>query len=280
MAGAEAAAPPAVKEKEPSEALKYQTWVLKVSIHCEGCKREVKKVLQNIEGVYTISIDSSQQKVTVTGNVDASTLIKKLQKTGKHAELWPKSDKKEKKNAKSPPGESGKEGKGGENGDSGMKSPAPKSGMESSETPLNGIDPTAGNAGLSSELDNSESGKGGGGKKKKKKGQKGNDITTAVLGDEAAGDSSPTTFYPSMPRQHVYPYAYAYPNPNPYPYSYPYEHQVPVTTPSVYVKYQTAYPSMSYGAPHYVAPPPQYAHPPAYDDTYIDGDESGGCSIM
>lgn len=27
-----------------------QTWVLKVSIHCEGCKKKVKKVLQSIEG--------------------------------------------------------------------------------------------------------------------------------------------------------------------------------------------------------------------------------------
>lgn len=27
-----------------------QTWVLKVSIHCPGCKRKVKKVLQSIEG--------------------------------------------------------------------------------------------------------------------------------------------------------------------------------------------------------------------------------------
>ncbi|KAF3456208.1 hypothetical protein FNV43_RR00858 [Rhamnella rubrinervis] len=76
--------------QEYSEPLKYQTWVLKVSIHCEGCKRKVKKVLQRIEGVYTTTIDSQQQRVTVTGNVDVQTLIKKLTKTGKHAEImWP-----------------------------------------------------------------------------------------------------------------------------------------------------------------------------------------------
>lgn len=28
----------------------FQTWVLKVSLHCEGCKRKVKKVLQSIDG--------------------------------------------------------------------------------------------------------------------------------------------------------------------------------------------------------------------------------------
>ncbi|KAJ7977944.1 heavy metal-associated isoprenylated plant protein 3-like, partial [Quillaja saponaria] len=88
--------------EEKSEPLKYKTWVLKVSIHCEGCKRKVKKILQNIEGVYTTDIDLRQQKVIVTGNVDSQTLIKKLVKAGKHAELWPeKADSKEKKQGKS-----------------------------------------------------------------------------------------------------------------------------------------------------------------------------------
>ncbi|MCL7024288.1 hypothetical protein MKW94_007252 [Papaver nudicaule] len=75
--------------EESSEPLKYQTWVLKVSIHCEGCKKKVKKVLQSIDGVYQTTIDSPQHKVTVTGDVDSEKLIKKLIKTGKHAELWP-----------------------------------------------------------------------------------------------------------------------------------------------------------------------------------------------
>ncbi|KAF2316857.1 hypothetical protein GH714_042198 [Hevea brasiliensis] len=53
-------------------------------------------------GVYTTEIDLRQQKVTVLGNVDADTLIKKLVKAGKHAELWPeKADHKEKKKGKS-----------------------------------------------------------------------------------------------------------------------------------------------------------------------------------
>ncbi|KAK9945548.1 hypothetical protein M0R45_011058 [Rubus argutus] len=79
--------------EEPPGSLKYQTWVLKVSIHCEGCKKKVKKVLQSIEGVYTITIDSQQHKVTVTGNVEAETLLKKLLRSGKHAELWPETKK-------------------------------------------------------------------------------------------------------------------------------------------------------------------------------------------
>ncbi|XP_010278312.1 PREDICTED: protein qua-1-like [Nelumbo nucifera] len=70
------------------EFLKIQTCVLKVNIHCDGCKRKVKKLLQKIDGVYTTTIDSEQGKVTVSGNVDPATLIKKLAKSGKHAELW------------------------------------------------------------------------------------------------------------------------------------------------------------------------------------------------
>ncbi|KAK6930147.1 Heavy metal-associated domain, HMA [Dillenia turbinata] len=93
----------AVQETHPTlEPLKYQVWVLKVSIHCEGCKRKVKKVLQGIDGVYITTIDLKQQKVTVAGNVDAETLIKKLNKAGRHAELWPeKANKKGKKSSKS-----------------------------------------------------------------------------------------------------------------------------------------------------------------------------------
>ncbi|KAH7571013.1 hypothetical protein JRO89_XS05G0240100 [Xanthoceras sorbifolium] len=74
-----------------------ETCVLKVNIHCDGCKQKVKKLLQRIEvfffhhfvtGVYQVNIDAEQQKVTVSGTVDSATLIKKLVRAGKHAELW------------------------------------------------------------------------------------------------------------------------------------------------------------------------------------------------
>ncbi|KAG6757684.1 hypothetical protein POTOM_038006 [Populus tomentosa] len=104
-----------------------QTCVLKVNIHCDGCKQKVKKHLQRIEGaqlliiisilyynvlafsflmwdsgllcllffifivqqrVYQVNIDAEQQKVTVSGTVDTATLIKKLVRAGKHAEVW------------------------------------------------------------------------------------------------------------------------------------------------------------------------------------------------
>lgn len=40
-------------------------------------------------GVYEVTIDAEEHKVTVSGNVDCATLIKKLAKTGKDAKLWP-----------------------------------------------------------------------------------------------------------------------------------------------------------------------------------------------
>ncbi|KAL7221616.1 hypothetical protein ACSBR1_023549 [Camellia fascicularis] len=62
--------------------------VLKVHINCDGCRQKVKKLLKRIEGVYTVDVDSEQHKVTVTGIVESDTLIKKLGRSGKHAEIW------------------------------------------------------------------------------------------------------------------------------------------------------------------------------------------------
>ncbi|XP_023761533.1 uncharacterized protein LOC111909972 [Lactuca sativa] len=74
------------------QILQIKTCELKVNIHCYGCKEKVKKILRKIEGVYSVDIDSDQQKVKVSGDVDSTTLINKLVKSGKHAELWPTSD--------------------------------------------------------------------------------------------------------------------------------------------------------------------------------------------
>lgn len=73
---------------EEFKLVKIQTHVLRVNIHCDGCKHKVKKLLQKIEGVYSVAIDVDNHKVTVTGSVDSETLIRKLTRGGKHAELW------------------------------------------------------------------------------------------------------------------------------------------------------------------------------------------------
>ncbi|XAR57091.1 hypothetical protein NMG60_11025112 [Bertholletia excelsa] len=161
-------------------SLCFQTWVLKVSIHCQGCKRKVRKVLQSIDGVYTTSVDSEQQKVTVTGNVEAETLIKKLVKTGKHAEIFPeKLVGKEQKSGKAENSEKGKDqrcGKGKENPTE--NAPTGKSGDPVSEglekegnAPENVPD---GKTPASTVHQEDGAGGHGGKKKKKKKGQESN----------------------------------------------------------------------------------------------------------
>ncbi|KAL1553642.1 heavy metal-associated isoprenylated plant protein 37-like [Salvia divinorum] len=87
---------------EDFKLLKIQTCLLRVNIHCEGCEQQVKKILQRIEGVYQVKIEAEQQRVSVSGNVDSATLLKKLMKSGKHAELWsPKSNQNHKQNTTS-----------------------------------------------------------------------------------------------------------------------------------------------------------------------------------
>ncbi|KAH7365753.1 hypothetical protein KP509_18G044200 [Ceratopteris richardii] len=66
-----------------------QTVHLRVLIHCEACKKKVKKVLQNVEGVQTVEIDGALGKVSVVGNVDACALIKRLERANKVAEVFP-----------------------------------------------------------------------------------------------------------------------------------------------------------------------------------------------
>lgn len=69
------------------ESLKTETFVLKVHINCQGCRTKVRKALRKIEGVYEVDINAENQKVAVTGVVNPSTLVQKLAKLGKHAEI-------------------------------------------------------------------------------------------------------------------------------------------------------------------------------------------------
>ncbi|XP_059648485.1 heavy metal-associated isoprenylated plant protein 36 [Cornus florida] len=270
-----------------TEPLKYKTWVLKVSVHCQGCKRKVKKILHNIEGVYTENIDIKQQKVTVIGNVESDVLIKKLIKSGKHAELWPvKVDKKEKeaKNKKEKQEQESSSEEDDEEGDSDSGSKDPKSEVKKPDT---------GQAG-----NQAPAGAGGGGKKKKKKKKKkkvqfGN--TTAVEGAPLAGAHAGT----GLPTH----------NHGPHPGALPVDHSPPrqcgyycpshyYVAPPVYTtaSYNTAYPTTIYTASYQTSQIPyRYAYsdpmyPPSdlgsnsgqpSDSLEVFSDENpNGCSIV
>ncbi|XP_038889488.1 heavy metal-associated isoprenylated plant protein 36-like [Benincasa hispida] len=176
MAEPEGKPEPKEVEENPEPPLIYKTWILKVSIHCEACKRKVKRVLKDVEGVYETDIDLKQQKVVVKGNVESETLIKKLLKTGKHAELWPekgKSKGKSKKKEKNSDSESSDESSGHEDEKEKVK-------FEVQDPTKNG-DPAGKIIGGSGDSQAKQPGtapagdgqtSGGGGKKKKKKKKK------------------------------------------------------------------------------------------------------------
>ncbi|GFP85620.1 copper transport protein atx1, partial [Phtheirospermum japonicum] len=236
-----------------------QTWALRVSIHCVGCKKKVKKVLQSIEGVYKIEIDSKQHKVIVAGNVEAETLTKKLIKSGKQAEIWIENPETKKKDNNNNNG-NGKETQKGQPGDDHREE-------------------KGGGQAVSAQ----SGGGAGGGKKKKKKKKKGNSGSANAGGAPASGggESNPpvgTTgppddqMNPNPPHQQILPYPhFYYPAPE-YGMSYNTAPPTASMTTSYYTVPMHAY---TYSRPYYYA---QTLPSDRYDDYYAE--DENGCSIM
>ncbi|RVW97902.1 Heavy metal-associated isoprenylated plant protein 36 [Vitis vinifera] len=326
--------------EEALEPLKYKTWVLKVSIHCEGCKKKVKKILQNIDGadvskfraffhlvlvrlpcnftlnsfpassvlshffslnlillgsfflgllhfppsVYTTEIDTRQQKVCVTGNVDVETLLKKLVKNGKHAELWPeKADHQKEKKSKNKEKQKDQESNEQEGGHVKLLQPAATAAVgggggakvgENGAAVKNGAAAQkeakpevkkpeaspAGEAPPAAEKKVGESdpcadkgGSGNGSKKKKKKGQKPNSDVGAPSSDTPAAP-------PGSPNPSPAPSHGPAPASTQTVYHYPPHYYAP-PQPAYTVSYNTMHPSTSHGHhtmqhPHHNTPTP------------------------
>ncbi|GAB4847315.1 Heavy metal-associated isoprenylated plant protein 23 [Ancistrocladus abbreviatus] len=75
--------------KQSRKKKQLQTIELKVRMDCDGCELKVKKALSSLTGVKSVEINRKQQKVTVTGYVEANKVLKKARSTGKKAEMWP-----------------------------------------------------------------------------------------------------------------------------------------------------------------------------------------------
>ncbi|KAK7284670.1 hypothetical protein RJT34_19420 [Clitoria ternatea] len=291
------AAKPA-EEAPGGETLKYQTWVLKVLIHCDGCKKRVKKILQGIDGVYKTDIDSQQHKVTVTGNVDAETLIKKLSRSGKFVEVWPEKPAEKKGNKKS-----GKSKGGGDvnKEKEDQKNNEPVGDGGSNDGCIGGED--SDKEDHSDECEDASGGGGGEGgekkkkKKKKKKKNKGENGGSPPPGNNGGGEeisevdvlvpsnlatSVASKEHISPPTQHAYP---SYPPPMYYPpppaYGLSYNTAYPVSSASYYVG-APVMPMHAYTTAYSRLPPPP---PPPSDPIKHYGDdeddyEGGYCSIM
>ncbi|XP_055962150.1 heavy metal-associated isoprenylated plant protein 36-like isoform X2 [Mercurialis annua] len=287
----------------------HTTWVLKVSIHCEGCKKKVKKILQGIDGVFITDIDSQLHKATVTGNVDAVTLLKKLARSGKHAELWPeKPETGDNKSGKSK-NSAGKQKSSnkdvqevgaGKEGDTDDKRNPP-------ETAKTGLDNGGGDDDQSADDESPESGgelnaaaaaansgsTGNGGKKKKKKKKKGQNGSNPNNGGGGGGGAAveatvppnavaPDTATPfTLPLNNNHPhYHHAYDS-----YPPPPEYCVPPLSAAAYgvISYNTTYPNStaSYYAPsmamhaHVYSHHPERYQPPAppFEPIYNDHDD-------
>ncbi|KAI5682240.1 hypothetical protein M9H77_03468 [Catharanthus roseus] len=64
-----------------------QVVVLRVSLHCRGCERKMRKHISRMEGVSSFNIDFAAKKVTVVGNVTPLDVLNSISKV-KNAQLW------------------------------------------------------------------------------------------------------------------------------------------------------------------------------------------------
>lgn len=64
-----------------------QVVVLRVSLHCRGCERKLKKHLSRMAGVKSFNIDFAAKKVTVVGDVTPLGVLTSISKV-KTAKLW------------------------------------------------------------------------------------------------------------------------------------------------------------------------------------------------
>ncbi|KAA0046312.1 hypothetical protein IC582_021980 [Cucumis melo] len=72
------------KKRKPN-----QTVEIKVKMDCDGCERRIKNAVSSVKGVKSVKVDRKQSKVTVNGYAEATKVLKKVESTGKKAELWP-----------------------------------------------------------------------------------------------------------------------------------------------------------------------------------------------
>lgn len=57
---------------------------------CEGCERKVRRSVEGMKGVSSVSLEPKAHKVTVVGYVDPNKVVSRMaHRTGKKVELWP-----------------------------------------------------------------------------------------------------------------------------------------------------------------------------------------------
>ncbi|XP_020085564.1 heavy metal-associated isoprenylated plant protein 27-like [Ananas comosus] len=81
---------PSTQHRHIKKHKQLQTVEMRVRMDCEGCVRKVKKALEGMKGVSSVSVEPKQFKVTVIGYVDPAKVMRRVAyKTGKKVEPWP-----------------------------------------------------------------------------------------------------------------------------------------------------------------------------------------------
>ncbi|KAJ0557629.1 putative heavy metal-associated domain, HMA, heavy metal-associated domain superfamily [Helianthus annuus] len=78
--------PPGSSSSLSSRSSDHQVVVLRVSLHCRGCEKKMRKHLSKMEGVTSFTIDFTAKKVTVVGSVTPLGVLMNVSKV-KNAQL-------------------------------------------------------------------------------------------------------------------------------------------------------------------------------------------------
>ncbi|KAK9061459.1 hypothetical protein SSX86_018640 [Deinandra increscens subsp. villosa] len=78
--------PPRCSSSVSSRSSDQQVVVLKVSLHCRGCERKMRKHISKMEGVTSFNIDFMAKKVTVVGDITPLAVLTSVSKV-KNAKL-------------------------------------------------------------------------------------------------------------------------------------------------------------------------------------------------
>ncbi|KAJ6835120.1 heavy metal-associated isoprenylated plant protein 3-like [Iris pallida] len=62
------------ESKQPKTAVS-STVAMKIRLHCDGCIQRIRKTILKYKGVESVTIDSQKDLVTVTGTMDAGSLV-------------------------------------------------------------------------------------------------------------------------------------------------------------------------------------------------------------
>ncbi|XP_006353956.1 copper transport protein ATX1-like [Solanum tuberosum] len=83
------------KKKKPDEVVEAE---FKISMYCQGCEKQIAKIISKIKGVEEFMTDMNNHKVIVKGRMNANKVLKKLKKkTGKKVEMVIKEEESKKK---------------------------------------------------------------------------------------------------------------------------------------------------------------------------------------